>query len=402
MGNVFTAAMSDLFTAKRSASDGGWLPSFFPSLTEAGKKVNQHSSLKISAFYCAVNTLANSLAILPTSVYQKKDNKREPVTSHPAHYLLYREPNQYMTAFMFRFVMAVSLLMRGNAYAIIVRNNGGAIVAMQYVDPDKVTVLKNKDKLFYRIDGKTYNADEIYHVVGFSFNGITGKSILQFAADNLGVTLTTQQFASDSLSDRGIGYGVIETDNSLKPEIKNKISDAFEGRMASKGKFKTPVLDEGFKYKKITLKPEEAKFIEQYAAGVEDIARWFNIPAHKLAIKGEGGYNFLVQMEIDYLQRGVMPLAERFKQELDRKTFTEFERNNGYYIHQNYKKLLQVDPKSRAQFYKDMYYMGAISANEIRELEDMNPRKNGDEYMQLQNLLSEDQLKKELQNNGNE
>ena len=106
-------------------------------------------------------------------------------------------------------------------------------------------------------------------------------------------------------------------------------------------------------------------------------------------------------MEIDYLQRGVMPLAERFKQELDRKTFTEFERNNGYYIHQNYKKLLQVDPKSRAQFYKDMYFMSAICPDEIRELEDMNPREDGEgkQFVQLQNVLNEEQIKKELQGN---
>ncbi|HET8885227.1 MAG TPA: phage portal protein [Salinimicrobium sp.] len=399
MSNIFTRAVAQIVAPqKRSAgSSTGWT-SFFPfKLTEAGKSVNTNSALTISAFYCAVNTIANSIALLPMSVYKKDGKTRMHSADHAADYLLYREPNSYMTAFTFKFIMAVAVLMRGNAYALIVRDNSGNISAYQYLDPDQVSVVDYQGQLYYKFKGQTFSASEIIHIPGFSTDGICGKSIIEHAADNLGVSLTAQKFGSDSLTDRGISQGVLESELTVKVEKKKEISAAFSSAMSSGQKHRAPLLDEGMKYKPITLSPKDAQFIETYANGIADIARWFSMPLHKLHVSGEGGYNYLVQMSIEYLQTAVMPLGEKFKQEFERKSFTPSERKIGVYIHINYSKLLQADPKSRAQFYKDQYYLGAISANEIRELEDRNPRDGGDDFVQMSNVLNEMQLKKQLQ-----
>lgn len=303
-----------------------------------------------------------------------------------------------MTAFNFKFILAVSIIMRGNAYALIVRNNSGQVIAYQYLDPDHVSVTEHRGKLFYHYAGKVYAAHEIIHIPGFSFDGITGKSIIHYAADNLGVSLAAQKFGSESLSDRGISQGVLESDKSVNVDKKREISQAFSNALSAKQKHRAPLLDEGMQYKPITLKPQEAQFIETYANGVEDVARWFQIPLHKLHAKGEGGYNFLVQMSIEYLQTAVMPMGEKFKQEFERKTFVSREREDGIYIHLNYKKLLQADPKARGQFYKDLMFVKAITPNEVRELEDMNPYEGGDEPLQMSNLMTESQIKKEIEN----
>jgi HK97 family phage portal protein len=355
--------------------------------------VNVNSSLTLSAFYCGVDTISNSLALLPTSVFQKKEDQREHFPAHPADYLLYAEPNQYMTAFTFKKIMCIAVLLRGNAYALIVRDNAGNINALQYLDPDMVTVIENNGKLFYKYKSNVYAADEILHIPGFSFNGITGKSVIAYAADSLGVALSAQKFGSDSLHNRGISHGVLETDKSLDPGPKKNISNAFAGALNGGEMHRSAVLDEGMKYKPLSLKPAEAQFIETYAAGIQDVARWLGIPSFKLHIEGEGGYNFLVQMSIEYLQTGVMPRAQAFKEELQRKLFTKAERSNGLYINQNYKKLLQADPKARGQFYKDMVFLKAMTPNEVRELEDMNPYDGGDEFLQMSNLLNEQQVK---------
>jgi len=104
-------------------------------------------------------------------------------------------------------------------------------------------------------------------------------------------------------------------------------------------------------------------------------------------------------MSNEYLQTAVMPMAEKFKQEFERKTFTPSERKSGIYIYQNYKKLLQINPAKRGQFYKDMVFLKAMTPNEVRELEDMNPYTGGDEFLQMSNLLNEQQLKKMLNEN---
>ena len=396
MSNYLSLAMADLVSPqKRSGVLSGHLSSLFSfARTEGGKNVNVHTSLTISAFYCAVNTIANSMALLPMSPYKESNGTREPFKDHSAYYLLYREPNSYMTAFQFKFIMAVAVMMKGNAYALIQRDNSGFPMAYQFLHPEDVQVIESNDKLFYRHKGVIYAAADIVHIPGFSFDGVTGQSVITHAADNLGVSLTAQKFGSDSLQDRGISQAVVETDKQVNPRGKEAFANSFSTALATGNKHRVAVLDEGFKYKKITLSPAESQFIETYASGIEDIARWFQIPAHKLHIKGEGGYNFLVQMSIEYLQTAVMPLAEKFKQEFERKTFTFSERKAGAYIYLNYKKLLQADPKSRAQYYKDMYFMGAFNANEIRALEDENPRtdEGGEHYMQLSNLLNEDQL----------
>jgi len=349
--------------------------------------------------YCAVNAIANSYALLPESVMQQSDRNRIHLKDHPADYLLYREPNSLMTAYDFKFIMAVSVLMKGNAYAYIRRDNAGNVESYNFMAHDDVTVIENNGKLFYKYKNQVpYAAADVLHVRGFSLDGISGKSVLQHAADNLGVSLAAQKFGSEALTDRGLGHGVLESDLSLKNEKKIEIADAVSTRFQTGNKFRVAMLDEGMKYKAISLSPEEAKFIETYASGIEDVARWFNIPSYKLHIKGEGGYNFIVQLSIEYVQSAVMPIAERMKQEKERKTFTKTERLKGIYIFQNYKKLLQADPKARGQFYKDLVFVRAITPNEIRELEDMNPQDGGDEFLQMSNLLNEQQIKKQLEN----
>lgn len=404
MGNLFNTAMAEMLSPqKRSGSLTGSLTSFFPfNLSDAGKKVNTQSSLGLSPFFCAINTVANSMALLPMSIFLEEGNNKNINKDHPVNYLIYREPNEYMTAFTFKFILAKDIFLKGNAYALIVRDNSGRVSALQYLDPLEVSVVSYGNKLYYKHKGSTYSAAEIIHIPGFSFDGICGKPIIHFAADNLGVSLSAQTFAGEAYNDRGVSYGVIESEKDVKVEKKQEISDAFTARLSSGNKFRAPMLDEGMKYKSITLTPAEAQFVETYMSGIGDIARWFDIPLHKLHVKGEGGYNFLVQMSIEYVQTAVMPLAEKFKQEFERKTLTASERKNGLHVNLNYKKLLQADPKARGQFYKDLVFVKAIRPNEIRALEDMNPYDGGDEFLQMSNLLSQQQIENQIKSDNNE
>lgn len=399
--NAFNQGLVSLVNAteKRSLSSLGGLFSSFGggAVTTQGQKVTGNGALKISAFWCAVNTLANSVALLPKNVYRTQSGQRERTESHPVHYLIHDEPHSDMTAFTFWFCITVSMLMRGNGYAYIKRDGAGRVAALQLLQPEDVTVLRHEEKLYYKVKGQTYFQDEIFHVPNFAFNGITGLSVLQYAADNLGVTLAADEFASNAYSDKGTTYGVAESDHEIKDIGRKNIEVIFNNALAaSNRKHRIAVLDEGLKYKSISLTPSESQFIEAKVSGVEDIARWFNLPLHKLHTTGEGGYNFLVEMSQEYLQSAVQPITERIKQEAQRKLFTPAERSQGYYIMLNYRKLLETNPAKRAQFYKDMIYIKAMRPNEVRELEDMNPYEGGDEFLQMTNLMNESQVKKDL------
>lgn len=399
MANILTDAVRSLVNADSQIRYTNLFG--YGGMTQSANKVSVKSSLTISAFYAGVNTIANSIGILPHVVQISSDNERTPQKNHPAYRILTQRPNNYMSAFVWKHVMTLTMLMRGDSYSQIVRNNNGQIVEVKFLPWEETTVLDYDGDLFYIHKGEVLSSDEVIHFKGFSFNGKTSKSVLEFAADSLGKTLNAQKYSSDALDQSGLSYGVIETEKAIKAPVKESLADAFEKRLSKKSKHRAPVLDEGMTYKRITLTPEETKFIETYANGIEDIARWLNMPRHKLHIEGEGGYNALVQMELDYLQSAVLPLSTKIKEELDYKLFTTSEIDQGYNVYQNHKKLLQVDPKSRGQYYKDMLFMGSITPNEIRILEDMNPYDDGDKFLQLSNLLTEEQVKKTLENNGN-
>jgi len=401
--NLFNSTLSNLVGNQQRFAGASAIQNWFgfgSAVTSNKKTITAHGSMKISGFFCGVRNISDSLAVLPKQVYSRDGDKRTALLDHPITKLIYRTPNLCMTAFTFWRSFAVCMLVKGNGFAQIVRNGAGWPVELKLLHPDDVTVYESEGQLYYKVTGidRWLFSDEMFHVPGFTFDGKVGVSVIRYAADNLSMNLSADAFAVDAYDDRAITYGVIETDTTgLNESGKKNLKKIFEANLNTGKKNRVTVLDDGMKYKPISLSPQEAMFIEAKASGVADIARWLNIPLHKLHVSGEGGYNFLVQMSMEYLQATIQPLAEQIKQEVERKLITERGKSTGEYAYFNYKKLLEVDPKTRAEYYKNMVYIKAMNPNEVRKLEDMNPYDGGDEFLQMANMMTEEQIKKELQ-----
>lgn len=401
--NLFESSLSRIFPADQQRSAGDFFYPAFPFIgtkTEAGAKVNHNTSYKIAAFWCGVNTIANSVAMLPKRIYQEMDNSKNPV-QHPANFIIHNEPNPWMSANDFWIALIQMAIVRGDGFAGIVRDGNGFPVALELWQFDDVSIFADQNGIYYKnrqYGGKIFLADEVFHITGFGFNGIRGRGVVSYAADNMGMALAADEFAANTYNDRGISYSVIETEKSVKDVGKRNIRKLIKQDLQEVGAHKVAVLDEGMKHKSIALKPQESQFIEAKATGVEDIARWLNIPLHKLHTKGEGGYNFLVQMSIEYLQSAVMPWGQKIKEETQRKLLTRAEKESGYYCFVNYRKLLEADPKSRAEYYKTMVFIKSMVPNEVRAMEDLNPIADGDQPLQMANMLTPEQIKKELSN----
>lgn len=399
--NLLNQAFVSLVNSPVKRSGGVTSPWSFlrpMTTTKNGQRIDVDSSLKISAFWCGVTTIANSLAILPKHVMQKRGDKREVINTHPVDFIIHNEPNEHMTAFSFWFSFAINLIMKGAGFAGIVRNGNGDVVRMELWNSQEVTIIEHEGNLFYKYKGNVYLSYEVYHVPNFSFNGITGRGVIQYAADNMGTSLAADEYAASSYEDKGISFGILETDKELNELGKKNIQKIFNQSLNTQDKHKLSVFDEGMKYKRISLTPAESEFIAAKASGVEDIARWLNIPLHKLHAPGEGGYNFLVQMSIEYVQSAVLPLGQKIKEEAQRKLLSMADKKAGHYIFLNYRKLLEADPASRAQYFKDMVYIKAMNPNEVRAAEDMNPYDGGNEFLQMTNLQTQEQIKKETSN----
>ncbi|MNF81467.1 Phage portal protein [compost metagenome] len=229
-----------------------------------------------------------------------------------------------------------------------------------------------------------------------------GVGIVTFAAKQLGITIDAQTYQQEVYKDRGLGYGVIESD--LKVDAKNKqaIEAGFSTKMASESKFKVPMLDEGMKYKSITISPAEAQFLETNNAGVLEICRWLNIAPHKLKDITSGTYSNIYQQSIEHVQDSMMPRVISREQELNNKLFSVKEAGV-IYTKFNLAVLLRGDLEMKQKFYTSMVYAGIYTRNEVRALEDMNPIDGLDEILQpvnMQALSMANQLIAE-QNNGN-
>lgn len=343
------------------------------------------TSLTLSAFFNGVDQLTKDIAKMPKGIYRKNGRVREKLNTHPAHYLIATAPNEIMTSFDFWRVVVVLMLLRGEAFIHIVRDPSGKEEFFDILDNDKVDVKKVKRKLVYTLEGNTIDSADILHFKGFTLNGIRGISVISFAAHNLGVQLDTQQYSGEIYSKRGLGYGVIESDQAVDDGNKKQIVEGFKNRMNEKGAIKVAALDFGLKYKSISITPQEAQFLETGRFGIEDVARWLNMPVHKLKSLTDANFSTLEQQNIQYVVDCLMGWVNNIEAELNRKLFPK-EHPYDDYVKFSEKGFLRGDAKSQAEFYVKMVYAGIYSRNEVRELEDRNPIDGLDEVLTPVNM----------------
>lgn len=363
---------------------------------------NQVTALTLPSFYNAIDILSDDIAKLPKHIFYKKDKERHKDGDHYLNYLLNVRPNPKMTPFVFWKTAEILRLLKGNCFIQKMYNQAtGRLEALYIRSNDKVQVLETEDELFYKYNGTLYSSEDFLHFVGFTIDGKVGVGVVKYAAAQLGVILESQSYGQTIYKNRGMSYGVLETDKTVLDENKKMLSDAFTSKLSEENVHRAPVLDEGFKYKSIAITPAEAQFLETNRQGVIEVCRWLNIAPHKLKDLTQGNYSNIYQQSIEHVQDSVLPRVIAKEEEMNYKLFSTKELDN-YYIKMNVASLLRGDMDAKAKFYTAMVYAGIYTRNEIRELEDKNPIAGLEEPMQpvnMQALSVANQLIKEQ--NGN-
>lgn len=362
---------------------------FGKSLTTATSK----SALTLSAFYNGVDQISNDIAKLPKNVFKKEGKLREKFTEHPVNILISQRPSGLMIAFDFWKILVLSVIIKGNGYVEIIRNkNTGQPQSLIFRNSDDVTVFKSGYELIYKYKGRLIDGSDMLHFKGFSFDGLMGIGVITFAAKQLGVSLASQVYAAEMYENKGLSFGVLETDKAITDVAqKKKLGSAFSERLSEKNPFRTAVLDEGMKYKPIAITPAEAQFLETNKAGLTEVARWLNIAPHKLKDLTNANYSNIYQQSIEHVQDSILPWVVRFQQEINNKLFSENELGT-VYSKFNISILLQGDLDMKQRFYTSMAYAGIYTRNEIRALEDMNPIDGLDEPLQPVNMQAISQI----------
>lgn len=398
---ILSTAFSTEPTQGYSRVGGGFLDFFgFGGAGLTG--ANTKTALTLSAFFNGIDQLSNDVAKLPKYVLVKDGDNRNKFSEHPANILISQRPSGLMNAFDLWKIVDISTKLKGNAYVEIVRNeNTGIIQNLIFRASQDVQILEDKDnfKLLYKYKGRLIDGQDMLHFKGFTLDGKTGVGVVTYAAAQLGYILSSQEFAGEVFGNKGLTYGVLETDKVFSDSVqKRKVSQVFSETMASRSVHRAPLLDEGMKYKSIGITPAEAQFLETNKHGVNEVARWLNIAPHKLKDLTNANYSNIYQQSIEHVQDSILPWVIRYEQELNNKLFRDDEMGR-VYTKFNIASLLRGDLDMKQKYYTAAIYSGYMNRNEVRALEDMNPMPGLEEFLQPTNMQTLEFMMKQLKAN---
>jgi len=371
--------------------------SFFFGGTSSGKPVNETTAMQMTAVYSCVRILSETVAGLPLNVYRYNDRGgKEKAFKHPLYRLLHDEPNPEMTSFAFRETLMSHLLLWGNAYAQIIRNARGEVIALYPLMPNKMTVDRDQTgRLFYSYQrsvedpatlGKsiwvTLSPSDVLHIPGLGFDGLIGYSPIAMAKNAIGLAIATEEYGAKFFANGAAPSGVLEHPGTIKDpqRVKESWNSAYQG---SANAHKIAVLEEGMKYTPIGIAPEQAQFLETRKFQINEIARIFRVPPHMLADLEKSSFSNIEQQSLEFVKYTLDPWVVRWEQSMCRVLFSESEKPT-YFIKFNVDGLLRGDYASRMTGYATARQNGWMSANDIRELENLDrisPDLGGDLYL---------------------
>lgn len=346
----------------------------------SGVKVTKESAMKLGAMFACVKVLAETVSSLPLKVYKKTATGREPAEKHPLYRLLHYSPNPEMGSMNYFEAAVGQVCTSGDHYGEIVFN-GTTPAEIWPLPQDKVQPRRDeKGRLYYHIDvgsGYDLRSEKILHVRGFSLNGITGLNPIQYMRETIGLGLAGQEYASRFFSGDANPSGTLEVPAKLSDpaykRLHDSISDGHEG-LSKKHRFL--LLEEGMKWNKISMSPEDAQLLESRKFTVEDVARFFRMPLHKIQSMDKATFSNIEQQAIEFVTDTIRPWLVRFEQEFWMKLIPEAEKDS-LYTKFMVEGLLRGDIKTRYEAYQIAKSNGIMNADEIREKEDMNEMPNG-------------------------
>ncbi len=373
-------------TRRRPArnSTAGSAYTFFMGSSSAGKAVNERSAMQMTAVYACVRILSEAVAGLPLHLYRYgKDGNREKALEHPLYRLLHDEPNPEMTSFVFRETLMTHLLLWGNAYAQIVRNGKGEVIALYPLMPDRMRVDRDAGgNLYYEY---TRSSDEaptlkgsrvvmkpssVLHIPGLGFDGLVGYSPIAMAKNAIGMALACEEYGAKFFANGAQPGGVLEHPGIIKDpaRVRESWNSVYQGAGNS---HRIAVLEEGMKYTPIGIPPNEAQFLETRKFQIDEIARIYRIPPHMVGDLEKSSFSNIEQQSLEFVKYTLDPWVIRWEQGLARALFTDGEKGRLFFKF-NVDGLLRGDYVSRMNGYAVGIQNGFLSPNDVRSLENMD------------------------------
>jgi len=379
----FISKIARLFKNDLALNDSkAWnssLWNLYGSQSPSGENINEYNAMTYSAVWNAVYQISSTCGSLPLHLRQHKGRKTRYATESSLYRVMHTQFNPFMTAKIGRECMMSHVLTWGNAFAEIVRNRVGDITQLWPITPNRVKPkIENKELVYVvKVDSEeiTLKRDRILHIAGFGFDGLVGYSPITMARKNIGWGMAMETFSSNYFNN-GTHPGIVVSHPgpSISPQaytnLKKSLTDTYSGLGNS---HKLMLLEEAMKIEQLGFSPEDSQFLESKQHHITDIARWFNIPPHKLKDMTKSSFNNIEAENSSYVIDTILPWAIHLEQIYDTQLIRKNEYESGFYFKHVLEGLLRANSKERAEFYKLMIGSTIMTPNEAREKEDMNP-----------------------------
>ena len=370
--------------------------------TASGIDVNENTALKYSPVFAAVRKISETVASLPLIVYRDGPNGKKRATEHYLYPILHLRPNPEQTRLQMWEAIMAHLLLWGNAYIQIQQDFAGRITALWPLDPSRMKVKRpdrNGQVVYeYRLSdtGEFVNFPpwEILHIAGLGYNGLIGYSVISLAREGISCGLAYEEYSARFFSNNATPAGFLEVPGIVDKEQREKIREDWYTTYGGVSKSQLiGIIGQGIKFNPLTINAKDSQFLESKKFQVSEVARWFNIPPHMIFDLERSTNNNIEQQSLEFVIYTLRPWLVRIEQAIQTKLVLE----KNISVEHRVEGLLRGDTATRTAYYTAGRQWGWLSANDIRELENMELIEDGDEYLTPMNMI---EIGKEEANNG--
>lgn len=401
---------SELRTTLRDPD--GWLLEALTggSKTLSGQIVSPQNATGVSAYYAALRAISEDSGKLPLPLFERmKPRGKQRRPDHWLYRIIHDEPNPEMSSQTFRETLTSHAMGWGGGYAEIERERGQA-KNLWPLDPSTVRLEREGETrmLVYVVRHEPGGAEvrvaakDIFHIHGLGFDGLTGYSVAKIAKQTIGLAMATEKFGAIYFENAGRPSGRVEFPHPLKPERIPALREQFQRAMAGEDNWHKPLLlEDGATWKPFSYPHDDAQWIESRQFSVEDIARWFRIPPHKIQHLLRATFTNVQHQAIEYVVDTLTPWLSRWEHEIWRKLIPRQDQSR-FFAEHVVEGLLRGDPEMQAKMFAAGRQWGYLSADDVRDLLNMNPlpESEGDVYLSPVNMVPAGTLSDEPPNDG--
>lgn len=356
-------------------------------------------ALQVSAVWAAVELLSDNLASLPLFVYEREsgvEGHKKLARGTQLWTLLHNTPNNRHTPMELWQYLTMNYILRGNAYARLVRNQAGEVISMIPLASDQVEVevLDDQSIIYkYYYEGKVvvYATDSMLHWRDKG-NGVVGMSRLDYMRSTINVAVGAQNHMANIFRKSAKRPGVFMLDKLLTEEQRASIRKNYKGLVEGNDD-DLLVLEAGAKFEPLSMTPADVQLLETRKFSVEDIARWFGIPSaminhtEKSTTWGTG----IDQLIQGFYKFRLRPMLESLEQALERRVLTPAQRRR-FTVEFSLDAILRGSLRDRLETGSQAVQNGLMTRNEWRQLENLPPMEGADVLTAQVNLAPVSQL----------